>query len=271
MNQRPGPPADDYFSLPIPPLDRRAATTRHYRHAEVDLDRPEANEPLVDVASLGIAAEPYYHRSDGLNPPYYRAIAASLGAVYCRRSVAQKLLAVNQALASSGVELFVWDGYRPLACQRDLWQFFLDKARAALPGGSDEALSEYAARYCSDPRGFRPDDSTTWPTHVTGGAVDLTLRRAGHGDHLFMGGTPDDPFPASHTAHFETMDEAAMSASDLDARRNRRLLYWTMLAFDFANYPFEWWHFDWGTQMWSLQRPSGRGAVAVYGPAPAVP
>jgi transposase InsO family protein len=45
-----------------------------------------------------------------------------------------------------------------------------------------------------------------------------------------------------------------------------------MHAEGFASLPAEWWHYDWGDQLWSKNRhraiPAERGLLAFYGPAP---
>jgi zinc D-Ala-D-Ala dipeptidase len=260
----------DYREIPIP-LQRDSSTTADYGHVPVDLDSALSREPLVPLPEMGVASESYYARSDGFNSPYYRALPCAPHTVSCRRSVALKLREVNVRLEPFGLELLVWDAYRPIACQRELWEFFLQKARQALGEASDVEYSRFASRYCSDPSTFNPGDPTTWPTHITGGAVDLTLRRIATGELLNMGGTFDDPSPISHTHFFERHQEDDPSATALDAQRNRRLLYWAMLESGFANYPFEWWHFDWGTQMWALNTGPGEATRAFYGPADSPP
>jgi len=246
------------------------ATTSNYGRISVDLGSREAREHLVDVSGLGIAFESYYFRTDGFNSPYYQAFSSALPRVYCRETVAKKLLEVNTRLYRFGAELFLWDAFRPITCQRQLWDFFVMQARLTQPKQTEEKLIQHVSQYCSDPRRFDPKDFTTWPTHITGGAVDLTLRRLGSGELLYMGGTFDDPSPLSHTAYFEKASFPALTASGIEALRNRRLLFWAMSASGFANYPFEWWHFDWGTQMWILNQHSQHSevsAMAVYGPA----
>jgi D-alanyl-D-alanine dipeptidase len=85
-----------------------------------------------------------------------------------------------------------------------------------------------------------------------------------------MGGVFDDPSDISHTAHFEDPAHDT-SCSGREARRNRRLLFWAMHAEGFASLPAEWWHYDWGDQLWSKNRhraiPVERGLLAFYGPA----
>lgn len=238
-----------------------AGTALDYHDIPVDLSSKEAAEPLVDVADYGIASESFYARTDGLNAPYRRAFPSAPRRVHCRRGVAERLSHANASLKSRGVELFVLDAFRPVACQKELWNHFLAQAGLALPNGTAADHARYAGQYCSDPTGFDANDPKTWPTHATGGAVDLTLRRRDSGELSYMGGIFDDPTVVSHTRHYEARDD---SASGAEARRNRRLLYWTMTGQGFANYAFEWWHFDWGTQMWVM---NGGGSRAVYGPA----
>ena len=130
--------------------------------------------------------------------------------------------------------------------------------------------------YCSDPRQFDPKDARTWPTHITGGAIDVTLRNRETKEHLFFGGVFDDPSEITHTAYFESAlvalegDTEQMPLSDQEALKNRRLLYWAMASVGFMNYAFEWWHFDLGTQLWAANRSMTQDdeqIYAWYGPA----
>jgi len=115
---------------------------------------------------------------------------------------------------------------------------------------------------------------------VTGGALDTTLRLRGSGEPLYMGGIFDDPSEVSHTACFERKlgnsgnGAEALLVSDIAALHNRRLLYWSMTEAGFVNYPYEWWHFDLGTQLWVLDGGFGKTgknqkSSAWYGPAAA--
>jgi D-alanyl-D-alanine dipeptidase len=258
----------DYRDRPIPKQDG-AATALDYKGVPVNLAGARAGEPLVDVAEYAVAGTSYYARNDGFNPPYHRHFAAGLPSIWTRRSVAERLAEVNRTLARYDVELYALNAYRPIALQRELWDFFIDRARKALSDPSEASRIEFAGKYCSDPRGFDRTNPKTWPAHVTGGAVDTAMRNRATGEFLFMGGIFDDPDSVSHTAHFEDADPASGVSAE-EAKRNRRLLYWAMAKADFANYPYEWWHFDWGTQLWVLDggRVAGkRPAAAFYGPA----
>lgn len=250
------------FDLRDKPIPWRAhpPTALDYKNVPVDLSDPRSDEELVDPTESGIAACGYYARTDGCNAPYYRKLASASEQVFCRRSVAERLAKVNALLLPLGVELFLLDGYRSLALQSELWAFYIEKGRENLRENLDDPTKSncaaFAGKYCSDPRAFDESDSRTWPTHITGGAVDVTLRIRGTGELLFMGNVFDDPAEVSHTAYFEKAraehanNKKPLPLSYIEALRNRRLLYWAMREAGFANYPYEWWHYDWGTQFW---------------------
>jgi D-alanyl-D-alanine dipeptidase len=276
------PPVKAWLSKPIPLRLQTAPTALDYHSVPfAELENMLAREPLVELSNYGLAGESYYARTDGLNPPYYKAIPLAERKLYCRRTVAEKLRSVNESLKPYGVELFVMDAWRPVEVQRSLWQFFLDQARSKLHTNNAQSLKQYAGKFCSNPQDFNSEDEHTWPTHVTGGAVDLTLRRLNNGEFLFMGGVFDDASDVSYTDFFErragkptdarASRSVVASSSDIDACRNRRLLYWSMKNADFANYSYEWWHFDFGNQMWAKNPPASPAMVprkAFYGVTP---
>ena len=248
---------------PIPVPERRS-TALDYHSVPVDRSDARFQEPLVNLAAYGIAGESYYVRADGLNAPYYTQVAEEPHAVWSRQAIANKLARINAALASSGLELFALDGFRPISCQRALWAFGIAEAKRQLVSPSEEECVAFAGQYFSNPSRYQEADATTWPTHLTGGAIDLTIRRIDSGEQLFMGGIFDDPSIISSSHYYEAHQRAGV-ASDIEARANRRLLYWLMREEGFANYPLEWWHFDFGTQMWVFN--GGDAQAAFYGPA----
>ena len=253
------------------------STALDYENVPADLNDPRSDEALVDLTEHGVAGSGYYARTDGLNPPYYGRLASASERVFCRRSVAERLREANERILPLGIELFVLNGYRSLEVQKELWNFYIEKGRETLDDPTDANCVAFAGEYCSDPREFDRSDPRTWPTHITGGAVDLTLRIRKTGESLFMGGVFDDPDDVSHTAYFEKLNvehadnKRQPPLSCVEALRNRRLLYWTMREAGFANYPYEWWHYDWGTQFsiinWDMSSSADRPKSAWYGPA----
>ncbi len=268
----------DYSKFRDRPIPRIAnpPTALDYKDLSVDLTDNRAQEPLVDLSDYGVSGLNFYARRDGLNAPYRRSLSTSEPQVRVRESLADRLSDINEELVNLGIEFFALNGFRPLAVQQDLWAFFMSEARTTLPDPTKEACVAFAGQYCSDPRRFEVTDPRTWPTHITGGAIDLTLRNLETKEHLFFGGVFDDPAAVTHTRFFEERLETVggdcgqLTLSELEALQNRRLLYWAMCSAGFTNYAFEWWHYDLGTQLWAANRSAandGNPVTAWYGPA----
>jgi D-alanyl-D-alanine dipeptidase len=257
---------EDVRLLPIPTVEA-AKTALDYHAIKISVRGQANREPLVNVRDYGVAANSAYAR---VIAPYYRAFPAALAEVWVRRSVAEKLAAVDELLAPYNAELVCLDGYRSIQLQWDLWNHFIAKGREALTNPTEDDLVNFAGIYCSDPRQFKQDDFRTWPVHNTGGAIDLTLRSTLTGQELFMGSIFDDADAVSQTRFFENATLISQSADE--ARRNRRLLFHAMQAVGFANYSNEFWHFDYGTQMWVMNGCHKCNAVfgRVDAPAPAI-
>jgi D-alanyl-D-alanine dipeptidase len=125
-----------------------------------------------------------------------------------RASTARKLSDAQRELEPSGLNLKVYDCYRPLAVQRKFWSLVPDE------------------RYVANPaKGSR---------HNRGAAVDLTLVDR-NGQELPMP-TPFDDF--TDKAH---RDYAQLPPEVL---KNRALLEQVMTRHGFVGLPTEWWHFD---------------------------
>lgn len=164
------------------------------------------DERLVNIEALipGIRLDIRYATANNFTKrPLY-----SVARCYLRKQVAERLAKVQQELQAQGLELKVFDCYRPLSIQKQLW--------ALLP---DE-------RYVIDPRkGSR---------HNRGVAVDVTLVD-NKGNELEMPTAYDD---FSERAH---RDHRLLPAS---AIRNRELLERIMTHHGFQGLTTEWWHFD---------------------------
>ena len=100
-----------------------------YLDIPIDNDDPRSREPLIPLASVGVAYQSYYAKTDGNNPPFGRRIMGSRRDVWLRKSVAEKLARVNDLLRPFEAELFVLDGHRSVQCQQGLWDFYLAKAK----------------------------------------------------------------------------------------------------------------------------------------------
>lgn len=218
-----------------------------YRDHPMDLDAPQQDDPLVEVRDHGITGENHYFSA--ANPPYHRSIPGAVPDLLLRASVVRRLVGVNAQLAPYGLELWVFDAWRPIAVQNhfhDIWM--PDYLRGIDPTLTGAALQAEVEKYWARGAPGGVIDPLSPPPHATGTAVDLTIRRK-DGPELFMGSIFDDVSEVSNTARFETAN--GMSFSDIEARDNRRILFWLMEMAGFANNPTEWWHFSCGDQMWA--------------------
>lgn len=244
----------NWKDLALPQLTpSQTATALSYKEQPVDSASPQNREPLVVLEDYGIACASFYARKDGFNLPYRRAFSEAEAKPRLRLTLARKLQQVNAVLKEQGLELLVLDGYRPIALQAELFQYFTERARRENPAAPETKLKSLAGRYCSSAENFAKSNPRTWPTHATGAAVDLTLRTLTTREPLFMGSLFDDDSEISHTTYFEK--PAKLSGLSLQtARENRRILYWAMFSAGFENYPYEWWHYDCGNQMWLMNK-----------------
>jgi D-alanyl-D-alanine dipeptidase len=231
---------------PIPAQEPARAARKGFR-TRIPIRRDNAlfGEAMVEAREVGLKGENFYASEN--NPPYWLAVEGSTGKLLLRQGVAEKLLRVNARAAQAGLELFLFDAWRPRAVQaffHDVWMpRELQRRDPTLAGA---ALTQEVERYWSAPS---VDENSPAP-HATGGAVDLTLRWK-DGDGLWMGSLFDDVTALANSDRFENLSSENFSFSDQEARANRRLLHWLMTEEGFAGHPDEWWHFSWGDQMWA--------------------
>ena len=222
-----------------------------YADIPIDINDPRGREPLIPLESVGVAYESYYARTDGNNPPFGRAIEGTRPDVWLRKSVAEKLARVNELLRPFEAELFVLDGYRSVASQQGLWDFYFAKAKKENPTGSEHEHRARAMQFIIDPVAFDEADSRTWPAHTNGAAIDLTLRDAVTKELLEMGANFEQDTEASIADYFERQLAAGHIDEDDVRLQNRRLLNWAMTQEGLLNETAKvFWHYDWGNQIY---------------------
>ncbi|MEU9859769.1 M15 family metallopeptidase [Streptomyces sp. NPDC047971] len=195
----------------------------------------ECGEPLVDVRRIGSLLV------DTRKQDPADAFA------YLREGVLERLLTA-QATLPRGLRLLFVEGYRPPSLQREYFEEYASRLRAAQPEWSDERIHSAASRYVSPPD-IAP--------HSAGAAVDLTLADA-DGRELDLGtrmnADPEESAGACYTHAADISEEA---------HANRRLLGAALTAAGLVNYPTEWWHWSFGDRYWALV--TGK-STACYGP-----
>lgn len=233
---------------------RAAALRPGYRDHPIDLHDPRGADPVEEVRDHGIAGANAYHTPTA---PYHMQIDGSTPALLLRRPLIERLRAVNARLRDYGLELWVFDAWRPIAVQNHFHDHWMpDRLRAMHPDWDAARIAAETEKYWA--RGADGTiDPASPPPHATGSAVDLTIRSLG-GAEVFMGTIFDDVSEASNTDALEREPDG-LAFSHREGRANRRLLYWLMIEAGFVNNPTEWWHFSLGDQMWA--RISGAGAA----------
>jgi D-alanyl-D-alanine dipeptidase len=223
----------------------RAAREGYRRRTPIRKDNALFGESMGEVRDAGLRGENFY--AGTRNPPYWMRAPGATDRLLLRHGVLEKLVRVNARAGAAGLELFVFDGWRPRAVQaffHDVWMPRELQRRA--PGLQGDALTREVERYWSAPS----QDADSPAPHATGAAVDLTLRWK-DGEALWMGSLFDDATALAHRDRFENPAHNDFSFSDREACANRRLLHWLMTEEGFAGHPDEWWHFSWGDQMWA--------------------
>ncbi len=167
-------------------------------------------------------------------------ISGSLPDVWLR-SVLVDRLQIALSLLPEHLGLLVLDGWRPFEVQTALRESIGQAMREDNPTLSAAEHERLLNQFVAQPRTQLDSPSP----HLTGGSVDLTLFDVRTGEVLDMGTAFDSPAPESWTAAFENI------AGFDSVKENRRHLYFAMIGAGFTNLPTEWWHFDFGNQLWA--------------------
>ncbi len=125
-----------------------------------------------------------------------------------RKTVAERLVRVQQDLRKKGYGLKVWDGYRPLSVQKKMWEKVPD------------------ANYVANPK--------TGSNHNRAAAVDVTLVDL-QGNELEMPTGFDDFSDKAASANPNVTEKAL---------KHRTILQQAMRGQGFETIRSEWWHFN---------------------------
>jgi zinc D-Ala-D-Ala dipeptidase len=193
----------------------------------------ESDEPLVDLSKYNFILEPSYF-NQGLSPDQ---------TIYIRKSIAEKLNKIQNNLKI--YKFKIWDGYRSREVQNNIYMKFWKELKEKNPKWNTEKLEKEVGVFVT-----KPNIPSRIPPHSTGGAIDLTLVDKNEKE-LDMG-TVFDYFGKEASSLFYEENKI-----DQTIRNNRKILRKVMLSEDFRSDDDEWWHFDYGNQIWAakLDRP----------------
>jgi D-alanyl-D-alanine dipeptidase len=187
----------------------------------------ESGEPLVDLADCGFAVEPVYYNKGLSDTPM----------IYLRKTLVERLSAVSQELAPLNFK--IWDGWRPREVQHKVYMRYWKAIAAEHPDWTEAQLHEQAGIFVTS-----ATDPNRIPYHSTGGSVDLTLVDES-GVEIDMGTGFDHFGPEAAALHYEKDN------TNQKIRDNRRILREALTMFEFRYDEDEWWHFDYGNQIWA--------------------
>lgn len=127
---------------------------------------------------------------------------------YLRFKTVRSLIAANNEFKLKGFSIKIFDCYRPIDVQKEMWKLVPD------------------ANYVADPK--------KGSIHNRGGAVDITLIDK-NGIELDMG-TTFDFFGPESSHNYEKVSE--------EVKKNRAYLKQVMLKNNFKSFDSEWWHYN---------------------------
>lgn len=197
------------------------------------------SEPLVSqdvIKAQGILCRPFWDEDDPLEGVAYDAYLEGHPefSLSVRQTTLARLLKARQTLPESW-QLVLKAGYRPLSVQYKVLGITTQKAAREHPEWSGDRCLDYARNYVSDP-------SLLMPPHCTGGAIDIDVLDRISGTPIDFGCPPN------------TDDEIAWLKCDLltpEQAYNRQLLLEAMTGAGFAPLDTEWWHFQYGEELWA--------------------
>jgi len=198
--------------------------------------------PSIDMMHPMSRLAPGYHPPGLWSTPAYVDDYGDIAtdAIWLRADLITRLAIALGALATHELGLLVWDGWRSMALQRALYDDYGTKLRTE-SGLSGIALTARLRKFVCD-----PDRTDRDPAHTTGGAVDLTLCDR-DGDPLDMGSEFDELSDRSHPGYY---DNGPTTGDALYSTR-RALLLSAMSEAGFVRLDTEWWHFEYGTDLWA--------------------
>ncbi|HKL11985.1 MAG TPA: M15 family metallopeptidase [Halanaerobiales bacterium] len=192
-----------------------------------------------------------------VSPQYFiQGIEGALPECFIREGAYDNLLNAAENLPQ-GYKFLVYDAWRPERVQYELFDRFKKEIKTNNPDITEEKLNHKVEEYVALPS----HDSYSPSPHLTGGAVDLTIIDD-KGKPLNMGSGFDETKAETHTDYFEMLNnKKELSITEKSILKNRRLLYNIMIDANFTNYPHEWWHYDFGNQVWAFM---GQREYAIY-------
>lgn len=183
------------------------------------------------------------------NVYYTNKLKGTSPLLFTRQAVFERLKKVANALLPH-YGLFIFDAFRTIETQTDLFYSIFAEIREKHPDWSHEAVEKEAKIYAAHPN---EPSRFMIPPHNSGGAIDLAIYDARSKKVATFGTAFDAIYKTSRTDFFESSyapQEGFTKDEWSTIRHNRRILFNLMRKEGFVNYPNEWWHYDLGDCLW---------------------
>ena len=216
---------------------------------------------LITIKECGESLESLDPNKFILHSIYFEQGIADTSEIKLRSGVVERLRKSQNYLQTidgcKGWKIKIWDGFRLIKVQDKLYKDYYHDLKKDHPDWTDGQIRDQVERFV-----FPPSTNPSSPSpHNTGGAVDLTLVDD-KGKDVPMGTEFDAFTEKSHTDYFNKQGKTEDQADSFHA--NRMLLKKVLEHSGLSNYPFEWWHFNFGNQEWALRTDHD---TAIYGSA----
>ena len=168
-----------------------------------------------------------------------------------RKEVLNRLLEAKKYLPK-GVTFKIWDAYRFLSLQEEIFKKYKEDIIKIfnLENLNEKDQINIISKYVSLPS----NNADIPPLHTTGGSVDLTLAYEETKKELDIGVNFDEFSILTKSSIFE------QKGMNKKIRKNRRILYNSMIKAGFTNLPSEIWHYDYGNRAWAFYK----NTTAIY-------
>ncbi len=148
--------------------------------------------------------------------------------IYDMMKQAQKNLPENYTF-------MIYEAYRPLSRQIELWKIVAKKAEEEYPQATEKEIRDILETYVADPY------NGIGSGHQACCAIDVSLCDT-KGKEYEMGTSCQEFTPLTRT-HVDGLSP--------EAQKNRTILLEALEGVGLINYPAEWWHFSYGDHYWA--------------------
>jgi zinc D-Ala-D-Ala dipeptidase len=173
-----------------------------------------------------------------------------------RKTVYEKLQQA-QALLPTGLRFCLYESYRSLTLQKQLFDTRYAKVKAQHPGWSLEQLFNETIKMVSPITNL--DGTPNIPPHSTGAAIDVYLIDE-QDQAIEMGIHPKD--------WMEDLDGSfSLTASTIiseQAKQNRKIMNQALNTAGFVNYGNEYWHWSYGDRYWAYYKKKPHALYDTY-------